>query len=413
MNIAVYTHYFTPEISAPSMRIHDMAREWIRLGHRVQVITCFPNHPNGRLYPGYGNRLYMHEVLDGIQVHRHWTLRASNHGFVKRTLGHLSYLPAALLVSNRHIDRPDVVLGSSPTFLAASAAARTGQRYKVPFVMEVRDLWPAVLTELDVVRNKWIYGLLESVELGLYARAKRVVTVTDSFRHDLVSRGVPSSKVITIPNGADLGFWTARHPTTEIRQRLGLENCFVVLYIGTHGISHGLGAALKSAAELRQHSEVKFVFVGSGADKPHLMQQARDMQLTNVQFLEPVSKDKVRDHYAMADVCLLPLRDIKLFDGFIPSKMFEMMAMERPIIGAVRGEAATILRRSNGAVVVEPENATQISQAILELQGDPGRRRAMGVAARQFVEDHYGRDRLAKSYANLLEDTVQEGKVVV
>ena len=412
MNIAVYTHYFTPEISAPSVRIHDMAREWIRLGHSVQVITGFPNHPGGKLFPGYTNRAYMREELDGIQVHRHWTFKASNTGFLKKSLGHLSYLPSALLISNRHIARPDVVVGSSPTFLAAAAAAATATRYKIPFVMEVRDLWPAVLTELNVIRNRWMYDRLQSVELGLYSRATRVVTVTDSFRQNLVMRGVPPAKVVTIPNGADLSFWSIGQTSTAIRRRFGLEKNFVVLYIGTHGISQGLGSALQSAALLKAHDEIRFVFVGDGADKANLMRSARELQLTNVRFVDPVSRDKVRDYYAVADAFLLPLRNIKLFDAFIPSKMFEMMAMERPIIGALRGEAAAILRRSKGGLIVEPENATEISNAILELQADAGRRQTMGSEARQFVEAHYGRDRLATSYASLLEKVVQEGKVV-
>jgi glycosyltransferase involved in cell wall biosynthesis len=407
LKIAIYTHYFTPETGAPSIRLHDLAREWIKLGHQVQVITCFPNHPQGRLYPGYRGGLYGHEVLDGVDVHRHWTFITPNHGLVKRTLGHLSFLPGALLVSNRRLERPDVVIGSSPTFPVAGAAAWTARSLRIPFVMEVRDLWPAVFTELGVTRNQTLVRWLEKIELNLYRRARRVVTVTESFRQNLLSRGVPAEKVFTIPNGADLDYWVPAEAPSELRRRLGLEDSFVALYIGTHGISQALGSILRSAELLSDRKDIHFLFVGDGAEKAGLVQQAATAGLANVTFLDSVGKEAVRDYYALADVCLLPLRDIPLFDGFIPSKMFEMMAMARPVIGAVRGEAAAILERSGAAIVVQPEDATGIAGAIAGLASDPERRLAMGASGRRFVAEQYGRERLAADYARVLEGAIE------
>ena len=409
MKIAIYTHYFTPEAGAPSMRLHDLGREWIRLGHEVQVITCFPNHPHGRLYPGYRGGLYDHEVLDGVDVHRHWTYITPNNGLFKRTLGHVSYLPGALLVSNRRIGRPDVVIGSSPTFPAAGAAAWTARSHRIPFVMEVRDLWPAVFTELGVTRNQTLVRWLERIELNLYERACRVVVVTESFRQNLLSRGVPPEKVFTSPNGADLDYWAPREAPPELRRRLGLLDSFVVLYIGTHGISQALASVLDSAERLLDRKDIHFLFVGGGAEKANLINAANASRLTNVTFLDSVGKDEVRDYYALADVCLLPLRGIPLFDAFIPSKMFEMMAMARPVIGAVRGEAAAILENSRSAVIVRPEDAAGIADAVVDLYTHPKRRRAMGTAGRHFVAEHYGRDRLAAAYGRVLEEAIETG----
>jgi glycosyltransferase involved in cell wall biosynthesis len=409
LKIAVYTHYFTPEVGAPSIRLHDLGREWIKLGHEVQVITGFPNHPQGRLYPGYRGGLYGHEVLDGVEVHRHWTFITPNHGLFKRTLGHLSFLPGALLVSNRRLERPDVVIGSSPTFPVAGAAAWTARARRVPFVMEVRDLWPAVFTELGVTRNQTLVRWLEKIELNLYERAGRVVTVTESFRQNLLSRGVPAEKVSTIPNGADLDYWAPREAPHELRRRLGLEGKFVVLYIGTHGISQALGSVLRSAELLRDRKDIHFLFVGDGAEKAELVKLANAGGLSNVTFLDSVGKAEVREYYSLGDVCLLPLRDIPLFDGFIPSKMFEMMAMGRPVIGAVRGEAAAILERSGAAEVVPPEDSAGIVGAVAALSGDHERRLVMGDAGRRFVAEHYGRERLAIAYAQVLEEAIESG----
>ena len=408
MNIAYYSHYFTPEIGAPSARIFDLAQQWLSMGHQVQVVTCFPNHPTGELYPGYASGLHMSERLDGIDVHRHWTYMTPNKGFLKKTVGHISYLPAALLLSNRHVANPDIVIGTSPTFFAAMAAAATGMQRRIPFVMEVRDLWPAVLTELGILRHPLLIRWLERLELALYRQATRITTVTEGFRQDLMGRGVPGERVSTLRNGADLAFWNPREAPVQLRQRLGLQGRFVVLYIGAHGISQALGSILECARQLQEHPQIKFLFVGEGAEKEHLVRQAQQARLGNVRFLNPVPRNAVGELYALADVCLVPLRDIPLFDTFIPSKMFEMMAMERPIVGSVRGEAADILLQSGGAIVVEPEDSSAIAQAILHLCAHEDQARAMGQRGRRFVAENYSRRSLATAYLDVLAVAIEE-----
>jgi len=403
MRIAVYSHYFVPEIGAPSARIHDLGREWVAAGESVHVATCFPNHPTGRLYPGYRSRFYAHEVIDGIDVHRHWTYITPNKGFVKKTIGHVSLMPASWLAARR-MPRPDVIIGTSPTFFAAIAAERVAAARGVPFVMEVRDLWPAVFVELGVLRNRALVRILERIELWLYRRAARVVTVTESFREDLIRRGVPPEKVVTIPNGANLSFWDARRDDGGLRDRLGLQGRFVALYIGAHGISQALRAVLAAAAALRDDPRVVILFVGEGAEKEQLVARAAAEKLDNVRFLDPVGKDEVKQFYAMADACLVPLRDIPLFDTFIPSKMFEMLAMARPVVASVRGEAAAILRDSGGALVVDPEDSAAIAAALRRLADDPALGERMGAAGRAFVAEHYGRTKLARRYLEVLRE---------
>lgn len=405
MNIAYYSHYFVPEIGAPSARIYDMAEEWIRRGHGVQVATCFPNHPTGILYPGYERRWYARETLDGIDVHRYWTYITPNKGFIKKSIGHLSFYPSAL-ASARRLEPPDVFIGTSPTFFAAMAAARVAKRRRRPFIMEVRDLWPALFVELGVLRNRVLLAALERLELSLYRRAARVVTVTESFRRNLIDRGVPAEKVATIPNGADVDYWRDSGQGNALRERLGLEGRFVVLYIGTHGISQALTSALRAAGRLRDVPDVVLLLVGEGAEKEKLQSFAAAEGLGNVMFIDPVGKDEVRAFYSMADLCLVPLRDIPLFSTFIPSKMFEMLAMGRPTIGSVAGEAAEIFRRSGGAVVVPPEDDEALARAVRELRADPGRRAEMSHAGRRYVAENYSRAALAGRYLDLIDEIV-------
>jgi glycosyltransferase involved in cell wall biosynthesis len=405
MRLAVYSHYFAPEIGAPSARLREMGREWVASGHSVDVVTCFPNHPTGRLYPGYDGGLYASEVIDGMTVHRHWTYVTPNRGFVKKTLGHVSYLPSAMFITQRHLRPADVYIGSSPTFFAAMAAGAAATVDRRPFIMEVRDLWPAIFVDLGVLKNQRMIAALERLELWLYSCATRVVTVTESFRTNLIERGVPPAKVVTITNGADTSFWKAVD-TSPVREQLGLEDKFIVLYIGAHGISQGLGSVLEAAAALRNDPDVVFLFVGEGAEKDQLVERASTEGLSNVRFLPAVEKDEVRDFYSACDVALAPLRNIPLFETFLPSKIFEIMSMSRPMIGAFAGEAAAILERSAGGIVVPPGDGAAIAAAVRTLRDDPALRDRLGRSGREFVAQHYSRKALADRYAAVIEEAV-------
>lgn len=408
MRITVYSHYFVPEIGAPPARIYDLSQQWIRRGHQVQVVTCFPNHPSGRLHPGYSLRRHMQEALDGIDVHRHWTYITPNKGFLRKGIGHFSFLPAARLFSDRRLAPMDAAVGTSPTFFAAMAAASAARRRKIPFIMEVRDLWPAIFVELGVLKNPAVIRRLEKWELWLYRRAARIVTVTESFRANLISRGVPARKVATVPNGADIEYWRPGADGRGLRRQLGLQGKFVVLYMGAHGISHALGRVLECAQRLRDRPEIQFLFVGDGAEKKQLVRQAEQARLPNAHFLDPIGKEEVRRFYAMADLCLVPLRNIPLFDTFLPSKMFEIMAMGRPILASLRGEAAGILNASGGAVVVEPEDVEGLAHAVVKLHGREEELEGMGRAGRAFAAAHYSRSALAAKYLEVLQAAVEE-----
>jgi glycosyltransferase involved in cell wall biosynthesis len=404
MKITYYSHYFVPEIGAPSARIHDLAREWIRREHRVRVVTCFPSHPTGRIYPGYRHGAYLRESIDGIDVHRLWSYVTPNKGIVRRTLGHISFLCSGMVVPIPAVEDSDIIIGTSPTLFAAIAASRVARRHSIPFVMEVRDLWPALFSELGILNNRALLAILERMELALYADAAGIVTVTEAFRQNLIDRGVRAEKIFTIPNGADLSFWQPQlADTRRWRQALDLGERFVVLYIGAHGLSQGLETIITAAEMLRDDDSITFVFVGEGADKEKLVSHATSSGLTNVRFVDPVDKDGVRDFYAAADLCLIPLRDVPLFAGFIPSKMFEILAMGRPILASVRGEAAAILRESGAAEVVAPEDSVAIATAIRDARAHRLDSRAgSGI---EFVQRNYSRQTLAARYIQFLERT--------
>jgi glycosyltransferase involved in cell wall biosynthesis len=296
-----------------------------------------------------------------------------------------------------------VVIASSPTLFSALSAFIIARLKRVPFVLEVRDLWPEAIVDLGLMRPGPVVHLLEALARLLYRKADRVVVVTHAFADRLAAQGVPRSKVAVIPNGADVRFFAPQKNGQSKRDALGLDGRFVVAYVGSHGLSHGLGAVLDAA---QAQPEVTFLLVGDGADRDRLLAERDRRQLHNVVMRPSVARADVPALYAAADACLVPLRDVPIFETFVPSKLFEVLAAGRPVIGAVRGEARDILTRSGGALLVDPERGDQLADAIDQLRHDADLRAELARRGRAFAEQHYDRDALAARYLDLLQAVV-------
>ena len=404
MRICIVSHYFWPEISAPSSRLSELAQSWIEEGHQVSVVTNLPNHPTGILNPGYAPNRFQIEDAMGMRILRCRTYATPNQGIVKKTLGHLFFAFQAAWEGSRHLRGMDVVLASSPTLFSVIGAWGLSRMLGCPLVMEVRDLWPAIFVELGVLENRFLIGALEALELSLYRKSRHVVVVTQAFADDIIRRGVPDRKVSVIPNGVDLDRFRPGGKPEALQDEFQVRGKFVVLYVGAHGISHGLKSILETARLLRDDPEIKFVFVGEGAEREALVESARGMRLTNVAFFPGQPRDRMRDIYHMADVCLVPLRNIPLFRTFIPSKMFEIMGAGRPIAASLAGEAADILARSGGAEISPPEDPAALASSLRRLKADPARREELARQGRAFAARCYDRRALAHDYLRILKD---------
>jgi glycosyltransferase involved in cell wall biosynthesis len=403
VRIAFLSHYFPPEVGAPSARVSELAAAWAP-HHDVTVLTGFPNHPTGRIPAEYRGRWFAEERRDGYRVFRSWLYATPNEGILRRTLGHLSFMVSGFLTGAVKLKRPDVIVATSPTFFSVFAAWALGLRFRAPFVFEVRDLWPEIFVELGVIKNRLLIQILETAELWLYRRAALVVTVTQGFAENIAARGIPAEKIVVIPNGADLTRFRPGPPSASVRASLGAsEGDFLVLYIGAHGISHALERILEAAGRLSGEARIRFGFVGDGARKAELVRRAGEQGLKNVVFLPAQPRELVPDLYRSADLCLIPLRDVPLFSTFIPSKMFEIMACGRPILGSVRGEAGRILEESKSAVVVQPEDVDALTSAIRDLSRSQPVCAEMGLRGRRYVEQHFDRAVLAEKYRKCLE----------
>ena len=406
MEILIVSHFFAPDPCAPAARLSDLARYWTQRGQRVQVLTSFPHHPTGVVPRRYHGRVHVHEQMDGFDVHRCYLYARPGGGFGSRGLGHLAFMVSAVVFGARRIRCPDIIVVSSPTLFSVVSAWWIARRYRVPFVFEVRDLWPDAFAELGVLRNRFALSLFQRLARWLYRQAAHIVVVTESFGDRLVATGVPRDKISFIPNGVDLDFFARTDEYTDGSGKgIGSRGSGgTVLYCGAHGISHGLAAILEAAARCQEDLPGwLFLFVGEGSEKQALMSRAESMGLDNVEFRPAVDHAAVPRLYQDAQICLVPLQKARILEIFIPSKMFEIMAAMRPIVASLRGEARRILERSGAAVVVDPEDAGAICTAVRELAADAGRRATMGSAGREFVRRYYNRRQQADLYERLLE----------
>ena len=269
MRILFLSHYFPPEVNAPASRTYEHCKAWARAGHEVTVVTCAPNHPRGMVYPGYRNRLWQREQREGITVIRLWTFVTANEGFFKRTLNYVSFMLACILAAP-FLPKTDIVLTTSPQFFNGLAGYPVSRLKRVPWVLEIRDLWPESIVAVGGLKPGVVVRMLEWLELFGYRKADAIVPVTDSFKRYMIGKGIPAAKIEVIKNGVDAAIFRPHVGANSSRAELGLEGKFVAAYFGTHGMAHQLETVLEAASLLGKHPEIMFLMVGDGADRNRL-----------------------------------------------------------------------------------------------------------------------------------------------
>ena len=402
MHILFLSHYFPPEVNAPASRTYEHARRWVQEPDtQVTVITNHPHHPYGILYPGYLNHWLSCEQKDGIQVRRVKTYLAPNAGLVRRTLNYLCFMVMAIIDAIK-LPRPDLVLATSPQFFCAVAGYLISSLKRCAFVFELRDLWPESIVAVEAITPGLIIRILEKLELYLYRQASLIVAVTDSFKKNLIARGIPASKIQVIKNGVDLTFFQPKKAPAVLREEIGAGDRFVAAYIGTVGMAHAVDKIILAAVQLQTRSNILFVIVGEGAQKRAIEELVNSRGIKNVKVLPGVDKEMVKDYYALSDINLVTLRKSDLFTSVIPSKIFEIMAMGRPTLTTVDGECRQIIEEARAGFFVDPENVEQLAATLATLSLEPELMATMGANGRHYVEQHSSRELLALRYLNLL-----------
>ncbi len=403
MRVLFLTQYFPPEVGATQTRLHHFARRLAANGHRVTVITELPNHPKGVVFDGYRGRVVLRTVEDGCEIIRVWVCASPRKSLVRRLLFYASYMINAILAGLCLArGRYDAVFASSPPLPVALSGYVLARAKRCPFVMDVRDIWPAVGIVLGEIRGRQLVRFAERLERFLYTRAAALTCVTRSFVEDAVRKGAVPDRVHFLPNGTIPELFTPERIDPGLRLRLGLEGKFVVGFCGNHGVAQGLPEVLEAARLLRDRDEFRFLFVGEGPVKPRLVEiKARDA-LDNVLLLPEVPLHEVTPYINAADVMLVPLKADPIFTAFIPSKMFDFMACEKPVVLAVDGEARGILEDAGGGVYVEPDNPRALAASLVGLREQAAKLPEMGRRGREYVLRWYIRDRQATRLEEIL-----------
>jgi colanic acid biosynthesis glycosyl transferase WcaI len=409
MKILFVTHYFPPEVNAPANRTYEHCRRWVQDGYDVTVITGVPNHPRGEIFEGYRNRWIQEEEVDGIRVIRTWMYLAQNSGFLKRVANYLLFALTSVIASFR-VGRPDLVIATSPQFFVGVAGAIISKLKRRPFVLEIRDLWPKSVVELGQLDEGPILSALEALEGWLYRSASGIVVNTRTFHDHITARGVASRNIELVYNGIDPALFRPQPKNVELLKKHGLSEHFTVGYVGTLGLAHGLSLLIDVAERLKARSELRFVMIGDGADREKLEADIARRGLDNVRLLGLQPRETMPDWIASIDLLVVMLRDLPVFETVIPSKIFEFLAQERPVILAAKGEIRRMIEEARGALVIDPEAENQLISAIEEVLDHPDEARERAISGRLWVEEGFIRDDLARKMALFLERVHAESK---
>jgi len=353
MRILFLTDNFPPESNAPATRTYEHCMEWLGQGAEVTVITCTPNFPKGEVYPGYKNKWYQVENIDGIKVIRVWSYITPNRGLFKRILDYLSFCITGFLASL--FVKTDIIVATSPQLFTAVAGYMSSVCKRKPWVMEVRDLWPESIKAVGAMEESRILKLLDRLVMFLYKKATKIVVVTESFKPRIHACGAKNENIHIIKNGVHLYKFKQTEKDQTLIGKYGLKDKFVVAYIGTHGMAHNLDFILECAREVK-NPKIHFLFIGDGAMKLRLVNKLKELKLQNVTMLDAIPKAAVPRHINIADVALIPLKKKDTFKKVLPSKIFENAAMAKPILLGVEGEAKDVVESFNAGLAFEPEN---------------------------------------------------------
>jgi len=400
MKILFITDNFTPEVNAPATRTYEHVKEWIKdKDIEVTIITCAPNFPHGKVYEGYKNKLYQKEYIDGIEVIRVWSYITSNSGFAKRVLDYISFGVMAFIVGL--FKKHDLIIATSPQFFTTWAAWGISKIRRKPWVFELRDLWPESIKTVGAMEQGIVIDLLEKIELGLYKSSNKVIAVTDAFKANLISRGIDESKIEVITNGSNMDLFNLKEKDQDLLHKLNLEGKFIIGYIGTHGMAHSLDFIVKSIAKV-QDSDIHFLFIGDGAMKKAIVDLAKELQLKNITFLDPIAKEDVPKYLSICDVSLAPLKKEDNFKSVIPSKIFEASAMKKPTLLGVEGQAQEIVEKYNAGLCFEPENEQDFLEKLTIIKSDKQKYKELQDGCQKLAVD-FDRKVLAKRMLDIIK----------
>ena len=404
MRILFLTQYYPPEIGAPQNRLHELAVRLKANGVDVEVLTALPNYPKMEVQDAYKNGKLREEIIDNIPVHRSWIYVSKSKGIISRLLNYFSFVWSSYW-RGRKLASFDYLLVESPPLFLGYSAMRLSRKLNAKLIFNVSDLWPESAEKLGIVTNQRLLSLAYNLEAKCYNKSTLITGQTQGIVND-INRRFPTKKVYWLPNGVNVNFYNPeRIEDSDFRERNNFKSTDLLLfYGGILGYAQGLEIILKAAKLVEDKPEVQFIIQGSGPEKDKLVNLKAELKVNNVHFLDPVSKSDMPSIVKAIDIALVPLKNLPLFQGAIPSKVFEALAMKKPLLLGVDGEARHhFIDKAQAGLFFLPENEEDLVRQIRQIIENPAKLIDMGNNARSYVSAHFNRDKIALDFLKLLE----------
>lgn len=402
MRILLLSQFYDPE---PGFKTHQFARELLARGHEVQVITGFPNYPRGQIYPGYKQRLWQREFLDNVPVLRLPLYPDHSRSGVARAFNYLSFAATVSLLGPALCRPADIMWVYHPPLTIGFPAFLLSRLRRIPMVYEIQDMWPETVVSTGMLSEGPATRLLAMFAQFIYARASAITVISPGFRKNLIAKGVPPEKIHVIPNWADEDLYRPVPRNEKLALEYGLTGRFNIMYGGNIGAAQALGNLLEAAQLLSDRPQLQFVLIGDGLEAAALRRQAEERGLNNIRFIDHQPAERMPQFFALADLLLTHLKRDHLFSITIPSKTLAYLACGRPILAAVEGDAANVVREAGAGIVCQPEDPVALAQAVCTLLDTPAEvRERMGQAGRQAFLQLYTRRVLIDHYETIFSN---------
>ena len=407
MNLLVYTQYFPPETNAPANRWGYFAKYLANQNHKITVLTSFPNHPLGRILNGYKNQWHFKEEKDNMGIIRTWTYISVSRKFISRLFNYFSFAFSSC-INSFSIKNIDIIIASSPPLSVAIIGAIIAKKKRIPLILDLRDIWPEAAVSTGYIKKGFLYHLAEKWEKRCYKQAQKILVNSPAIFEELKNiKGVPSSKLEFIPNGADLEFFKEINNSNKINEEYNIKDKFIVLYTGLLGFAQAPEVMIDAAKILENNKDIVFLIVGGGPLKKDLESKIKDLELDNVVLTGQRPREEMPVFVSRGDICLVPYKNSSTFQKNVSSKMFDYMASGKPIIINLEGAASDIIIKAQAGLVVEPENALALAKTIEQLYNNRFLRKKMGNSGKVYVEKHYDKKKISKQLEIILENVAK------
>lgn len=400
MKLLILTQYFPPEVGAPQNRLFELAIRLKAMGLKVEILTAMPNYPQMEIHPLYKGKHYVEEELEGLKVRRCWIYVSKKKSILRRLLNYFSFVFSSLFYGLFKVGKQDILMVESPPLFLGISAYLLSKAKGAKMIFNVSDLWPESAQKLNIINNKMLLKAATWLEEFCYKQSALISGQTQGICKNIKGR-FANKKVYWLKNGVDINYYDVnKHLELTFRENNGFsDEDFICMYAGIIGLAQGLEVILYAAEMLKEYKNIKFVLLGSGPDKTRLMNIKQEKKLDNVYFFDAVKKEQMQAIIMQTDAAIIPLKRLDLFKGAIPSKIFENLALKKPIILGLEGEAKELfIDQGHCGISFIPEDYEDLKQKIIYLYNHPEQAKQMGENGLQYAKENFNRDTIAKEF---------------